>query len=124
MTPEGRVKEDVCTWLKLGRVEFWTTVSSAIYDPKRRSFRRPPKWFRAGQPDLWGFLPIPEYPPFWFELKSKTGTLSPAQREFRDALQSRGHRWALVRGVPDAEAAFRRWGVTLSVERVVPKTVK
>lgn len=124
MTPEGRVKEDVCTWLTLGRVEFWTTVSSAIYDPKRGAFRRPPKWFRPGQPDLWGFLPLPEHPPFWLELKSKTGTLSPAQREFRDIAQARGHRWALVRGVADVEAAFRSWNVPVRIESAASRAVR
>jgi VRR-NUC domain len=40
------------------------------------------------------------------EVKSKTGRLRPAQKDFRDAVQAQGFAWALVRSVDDALAAL------------------
>jgi VRR-NUC domain-containing protein len=42
----------------------------------------------------------------FLEVKSKTGRLSPAQKDFRDAVQAQGFAWALVRSVDDALAAL------------------
>ena len=42
----------------------------------------------------------------FLEVKSKTGSLSPTQMTFRDAVQAQGFAWALVRSVDDALAAL------------------
>lgn len=47
----------------------------------------------------------------FLELKSKRGTLSDAQREFRDAVQAQGFGWALVRSLDDALAAVAAAGM-------------
>ncbi len=46
----------------------------------------------------------------FFEVKSKTGRLSPSQVAFRDAVQAQGFAWALVRTVDDALAALADHG--------------
>lgn len=46
------------------------------------------------------------------EVKSRTGRLSPAQIEFRDAVQAQGFAWALVRSVEDALGALADHGFT------------
>lgn len=43
----------------------------------------------------------------FLELKSKTGSLSPAQRAFRDRVCAQGFPWALVRSIDDALQALR-----------------
>ena len=48
----------------------------------------------------------------FLEVKSGTGSLSPAQRIFRDAVQEMGFAWALVRSVEDALAAVEAAGIT------------
>ena len=47
----------------------------------------------------------------FFECKSKTGTLSPDQIDFRDFVRGQGHGWALVRTLDDALAAIKRLGI-------------
>lgn len=43
----------------------------------------------------------------FLELKSATGSLSPAQRAFRDRVCAQGFAWALVRDIDDALQALR-----------------
>lgn len=46
----------------------------------------------------------------FLEVKSKTGSLSPAQEAFRDLLVAQGFAWALVRNVDDLLAALGAHG--------------
>lgn len=48
----------------------------------------------------------------FMEIKSKTGSLSPSQREFRDWCGSYSVPFAVVRSVDDARAALRSWNVS------------
>lgn len=50
------------------------------------------------------------------EVKSPTGRLSPAQREFRDKVRAQGFGWALVRSVEDALGALADHGITTRVQ--------
>lgn len=53
----------------------------------------------------------------FFELKSATGTLEPAQAEFRDFVRGQGHGWALIRTLDDALAALRAFGIPLRIRK-------
>lgn len=46
----------------------------------------------------------------YMEVKTKTGKLTPAQKEFRDFCQRTGRPWACVRSVEEAETALVAWG--------------
>lgn len=46
----------------------------------------------------------------FLEVKSKTGTLSPEQRGFRDAVVAQGFAWAVVRSSGEAIDALARFG--------------
>ena len=62
-----------------------------------------------GVPDIIG---LTETGAFFMEVKAPGGTLSAAQRDFRDRLASLGYdRWAVVRSVDDARAALASWGI-------------
>ena len=45
------------------------------------------------------------------EAKSATGSLTPAQRDFRDWCADRGVRWAKIRTADQGEVTLREWGV-------------
>lgn len=45
------------------------------------------------------------------EIKTKAGSLSSAQRDYRDWCKDNGHHWALVRSIDDAREALRAWGI-------------
>lgn len=63
----------------------------------------------AGFPDIMGitFTGL-----FFMEVKAPGGSLSPAQRDFRDRLAVLGYgRWAVVRSIDDAKDALAAWGI-------------
>lgn len=63
---------------------------------------------RPGVPDLLIILPGGRC--IWCELKSATGTLSAAQKEWRDMLAAMGHDWRLVRSIEDLQAYLKQIG--------------
>lgn len=76
--------------------------------------------FARRQAQLAGMGTLPGFPDLvviaqgrvaFLEVKSKTGSLSPAQRVFRDAVQAQGFPWALVRSADDALAAVAAAGM-------------
>lgn len=53
----------------------------------------------------------------FLEVKSTTGSLSDAQKVFRDAVQAQGFAWALVRSVEDALGALTEAGMVTRIVR-------
>lgn len=53
----------------------------------------------------------------FLEVKSATGSLSPAQKAFRDTVQAQGFPWALVRSIEDALGALSEAGMVTRVQR-------
>lgn len=69
-------------------------------------------------PGFSDLLVISEGRVMFLELKSATGTLSAAQRAFRDRVCAQGFPWALVRSVDDAMAALAAHGFQTRVREV------
>jgi hypothetical protein len=63
---------------------------------------------RAGTPDLCFMLPGGRVG--WLEMKSPDGTLSSAQKWFRDLCGRLGHHWAMARSVDEAAGVLAAWG--------------
>ncbi|MEZ5987512.1 MAG: VRR-NUC domain-containing protein [Hyphomonas sp.] len=57
----------------------------------------------------------------FLEVKSPTGRLSPAQRDFCDRVKAQGFGWALVRSVEDALGALADQGITTRVQALNPR---
>ena len=74
---------------------------------------------KAGVWDLYFFwangwseaLQAPHSMTGWIELKSATGTLNKAQRDFRDEVRPLGHRLAICRSVAQVLGALEAWGL-------------
>lgn len=64
---------------------------------------------RRGTPDI--FVCLPEGKVAWLEMKTKSGSLSPEQKQFRDAVTALGHRWAMARTLDEAIEHLGKWGV-------------
>lgn len=64
---------------------------------------------RAGSPDLCFMLPGGRVG--WLEMKAPAGSLSPAQKYFRDMAKRLGHYWAVARSIDEAAVALTAWGV-------------
>lgn len=58
----------------------------------------------------------------FLEVKSRTGRLTPAQSDFRDAVRDQGFAWALVRSVDDALGALAEHGFTARAKMPPPRT--
>lgn len=88
----------------------WTASLTGTNLDMRTATRAKAAGVRRGWPD-WSFL-CPDGITRFIELKSKTGSLTPEQREFRDACAPFGI-FAVCRSVEEVEQALRGWGVKL-----------
>ena len=78
----------------------------------------------AGFPDII-VLHWSKVGPLFFEVKSKKGKVSDAQKEMHEKLTALGYKVAVVRSVDDVEAALTEWGVGSShPAKSEPPTVK
>ena len=111
---EGPIHRAVLTWLRVVLPE------AVIFHPANES-RRPGRAGHVerainaangvlpGVPDIIGYTFTG---PFFMEVKAPGGSLSPAQRDFRDRLAVLGYgRWAVVRSIDDAKDALAAWGI-------------
>lgn len=114
MTDETPIHRSILSWLRVVLPE------ALIWHPANES-RRPGKagnveramnaanGVLAGVPDLCGRVPEGD---FYMEVKTPSGSLSPAQKAFRDRLSALGcHRYAVVRSIEDAREALAEWGI-------------
>lgn len=74
---------------------------------------------RAGSPDLCFMLP--EGRVAWLEMKSPDGTLSPAQKQFRDRALRLDHQWGMARSLYEAIPLLTQWGVLKSEASKSPR---
>lgn len=77
---EKQIQNQILEWLNAQpHCKAWQTQSGAIYDPTRKTFRKPPKWAPVGVADIIGiwhgyFLAI--------EVKRPGGRVSQHQRQW------------------------------------------
>lgn len=102
MTPEGRVRNLVCGYLKARGVFFFIHDSVGIFDPKTKRFRRNTSPYRIkGVSDILGILPGGRF--LAIELKSATGTLTKEQKSFLEAIRASGGVSFMARGIEDVK---------------------
>lgn len=99
MTPEGRVRNEVCSFLRAKGVFFFIHDSVGVYDARRGIFRASHSPYRRrGVTDLLG---IYHGVPLAIELKSATGRLSSHQKEFLTDWKLAGGLGFVARGITD-----------------------
>lgn len=74
---------------------------------------------RAGTPDLCFMLPNGRVA--WLEMKTMEGTLSSAQKAFRDIALRLGHHWGIARSVDKALILLSEWDVLKPAFRDQPQ---
>lgn len=85
--PEKVIQRRILTFLKEIGIYAWHNKTTGIFDPKKKIFRRPVTSFeQKGIADILGILPDGRF--LAIEVKSKTGRLSPDQREFIRQIQA------------------------------------
>lgn len=98
---ETDVLNSICEYLKVKRYFFWRNNNIAVFDAKRKCFRKFPKWCIKGVPDIFVLTPDRTV---GLEVKSATGKWGDEQKLFQQF-------W-------DSNTAKREYYVVRSVEDV------
>jgi len=102
MTPEGAVRNLVCSYLTRLGVFFWVNDSVGIFDPKTKRYRKNHSPYRIkGVSDILGILPNGRL--LAIELKSATGRLTPEQKLFIEKIKLNGGIAFMARSIDDVK---------------------
>lgn len=108
MTPEGRVRNLVCGYLRSLGVYFFVHDSVGIYDQKAGRYRRNTSPYRVkGVADVLGILPGGRF--LAIELKSETGRLTPEQKAFLGQINANGGIAFMARSIDDVREGLREY---------------
>lgn len=109
---EKDIESEILLYLESLRIPcfwFWKQVQTGYFDPKRSIFRKQGSRFaRNGVPDI---CCIHRGMFLGFEVKSKIGRISEAQREWHQGAENAEARIAVVRSVEDVREALVHWNV-------------
>lgn len=102
MTPEGRIKNEILSYLSnLSNSLFWPVDSVGIYDPFKKIFRKKNSIYHMrGISDILG---IYCHVPIAIEVKSKTGVVSDYQKLFLNKFNLAGGLGFVARSVEDVK---------------------
>lgn len=104
MTPERAIQNQICAYLRLMGALVFIHDSVGIYDVKAGRFRTNKSPYRIrGVSDLLG---IYKGRPLAIEVKTKTGRVSPYQKEFLDRWRAAGGVGFVARSVDDVMKAL------------------
>lgn len=76
---------------------------------------------RAGVPDL---MIAYAGRGWWMEVKTRSGTVSAAQKRVHAALVAAGHAVAVVRSLSDAKGQIAAWGIPINTEKPSTSALK
>lgn len=108
---EHKIQIALCDYLAIGGRKdlYWAAIPNGGHRHIRQAMRLKAEGVRRGSPDM--FFLLPDGKTGWLELKTKRGSLSPDQREFRDKALALGHLWEVVNNIDDAIRLLSEWGV-------------
>jgi hypothetical protein len=107
--PEKQIQNSILQALSIAGYFAWPVQNQGQYDPARKTYRRPPKWFRYGVPDI--IVAARNGITLFIEVKSPVGDQSKAQRIFEAEVFRRGHRYTIARSVSDVFDYMRIQGI-------------
>lgn len=98
-------------WVALPDDVWWSTIEHRNAKDAREGAMRKARGVKPGVPDILlcygGAL-------YCIEMKTRTGTLSPAQKDRRIELKRAGAHWAICRSVDDVIRQLRAWGIPIN----------
>lgn len=96
---EKEIENQILDWLKTQGIFAWKNQSVGIYDPVKKTFRNLSRHQLRGVPDILGLLPSGRM--LAIEVKSKTGRVSEAQKEFQRNFEITQGFYILARSLQD-----------------------
>ena len=121
--PEDLLAIDVATYLRVATLEgrlaaTWTCIPHEVGAVKSNSLSFKMAQARYAKAKAMGLITGSADYVFvwdggggWIELKTETGTLSPAQKDFRDWANATGSNHAVCRTLDDVVSTLFSWGV-------------
>lgn len=97
---EKEIQNQILTWLWYHRIDCWQNDSVGIFDIKSGCYRKKGKFFVYGRPDIEGIL-SPTGRWLGIEVKTPTGVVSAAQKEFIYRAQLAGGLVFVARSLED-----------------------
>lgn len=82
---EKQIENAILDYLTHCPGEFWRNNSVGVYDPVKKSFRRPSRYHRNGVSDILGVLPDGTF--IAIEVKTAKGRVSENQNKFLEDIQ-------------------------------------
>lgn len=124
MTPESKVRNEICSWLRLKRVLCFIHDSVGIFDPVRKVYRiNTNPYRRKGVGDVLGVLPggrflsievkTPEVKDLFGKKIQSKGYATPEQKEFVQDVEAHGGVAMIARSFQDVDDELQRRGIVL-----------
>lgn len=106
MRKETEIQSAILDYLQLKGYFYWRENNVPIFDPTKKRFRKSPKGFKKGVPDI--FVLKGHYT-YALEVKSGEGRQTPEQKEFENAWKRSDFRYYyVVRSVEAVMWLFER----------------
>lgn len=107
MTPEGKIKNEILSWLQsLNNAFFWPIDSVGIWDPVKKIYRSKNSIFHIrGVSDILG---VYQGKPVAIEVKTPTGRLSDHQKLFLTRFSYAGGIALVARSLEDVKQEFKK----------------
>lgn len=104
--PENIIKNHICQYLKLQGIFCWVNVSTGIYDPTLKRFRKLTGFQIKGSSDILGVLHGGRM--IAIECKNKNGVVTKEQQFFLDEVNRMGGLGFVARSVDDVVEQLSR----------------
>jgi len=95
---ESEILNAVCEYLTLKHYTFWRSNNVPIYDPRKKIFRRMPKYSMKGVSDI---ILLLDGTAWLIEVKTEKGVLSEHQKIFKALVEKRKCIYLVVKSVDD-----------------------
>ncbi len=97
---ESQIQSAICDYLAIKKYIFWRSNNIPPYDPKKKAFRRMPKYCVNGVSDI---ILLLDGKVWFLEVKRKNTKQSPNQKEFEAMVRRGGAEYAIVRSIEDIQ---------------------
>lgn len=107
MTPEGKIKNEILSWLQgVDHAFFWANDSVGIWDPVKKIYRKKNSIFHIrGVSDILGIF---RGRPVAIEVKTKTGVVSDYQKLFLTRFSHAGGIALIARSLEEVKLEFKK----------------
>ena len=99
---EKEIENSILDYLQTQDGFFWKNQSVGIYDPIKKTFRRPGKFHVNGVADILGLIP-PSGKLVAIEVKRRKGKTTKAQDDFLQVVSDNGGESFVARSIEDVE---------------------